>query len=251
MKIGLTSAGRLPAPDLLRALAETHPRAKKKERNSAETRRRILDAAAGEFAAKGFDGARLGSIARTADVQQALIHHYFGDKDGLHAEVVRAGLTSMTEGVWALLSRMDATAPTKRKKDGKDGKKTTKKIDLQAIAEAFVELLLSFFAENGAFLAILRHEARRGAQAAKIVADAIGPVFDGLVTRIDAMRATGEVRKDVDAKHLVMSCVAMVAFPFEEEPFVTAIWPANWHSKKFLAERKKHIVGMILARVLP
>lgn len=63
--------------------------------------------------------------------------------------------------------------------------------------------------------------------------------------------ARGEVRKDIDARHLVLSCVAMVAFPFEEEPFITAIWPADWHGKKFLAERKKHIVEVILARVLP
>lgn len=238
MKIGLTSAGRLPGEEA------PAPRSRpKKERNAAETKRRILDAAASEFAAKGFDGARLGSIARAADVQQALIHHYFDDKEGLHAEVVRSGLAAMTEGVWELLSRMDAPPPKKGTK--------TKKVDLEAIAEAFVELLLSFFATNGPFLAILRHEARRGEHAAKLVADAIGPVFDGIVSRLDAMRARGEVRKDVDAKHLVMSCVAMVAFPFEEEPFVTAVWPVDWHAKKFLAERKKHIVEMILARVLP
>lgn len=242
MKIGLTSAGRLPSEEAL--ATRVRPVRAKKERNAAETKRRILEAAATEFAAKGFDGARLGSIARAADVQQALIHHYFADKEGLHAEVVRSGLAAMTEGIWELLARMDPPSP--RASRGK-----AKKADLVAIADAFVELLLSFFATNGAFLAILRHEARRGDQAAKIVADAIRPVFDGLVSRIDAMRARGDVRKDVDAKHLVMSCVAMVAFPFDEEPFVKAIWPVDWHAKKFLAQRKKHIVEIILARVLP
>lgn len=92
------------------ALAPVTPR---RERNALETKRRILEAAEGEFAAKGFDGARLGTIARAASVQQALIHHYFGDKEGLHGEVVRSGLAAMTEGVWELLSRMDT--PTKGK----------------------------------------------------------------------------------------------------------------------------------------
>ena len=239
MKIGLTSAGRLPI-EASEHRTEAHARPKK-ERNASETKRRILDADAAEFAAKGFDGARLGSIARAADVQQALIHHYFADKGGLHAEVVRSGLAAMTERIWELMKLMD-TAKTAKKRA---------RVDLHALAEAFVELLLSFFATNGAFLAILRHEARRGDQAAKIVADAIGPVFDGLVARIDAMRARGEVRKDVDAKHFVISCVAMVAFPFESEPFVTAIWPVDWHDTKFLAKRKKHITEMILARALP
>ncbi|MDB5213710.1 MAG: Transcriptional regulator, TetR family [Myxococcaceae bacterium] len=243
--------------------------APRKERNALETKRRILEAAESEFAAKGFDGARLGTIARAAAVQQALIHHYFGDKEGLHGEVVRSGLAAMTEGVWELLSRMDAPPGNAKAKPSASSKtqvkkagaaKTTSKAaaaktsvnELRTLAEAFVELLLKFFATNGSFLAILRHEARRdGAGAAKIVHGSVGPIFDGVVARLDAMRARGDVKKDVDARHLVLSCVAMVAFPFQEEPFVKAIWPADWHGEAFLEERKKHIVAMILARVAP
>ena len=224
--------------------------APRKERNALETKRRILEAAGSEFAAKGFDGARLGTIARAADVQQALIHHYFGDKEGLHGEVVRSGLAAMTEGVWELLSRMDAP-PKKTKVRSKQSTRQST-TELLALAEAFVDLLLRFFATNGSFLAILRHEARRnGDGAAKIVHGSVGPIFDGIVARLDTMRARGVVKKDVDARHLVLSCVAMVAFPFQEEPFVAAIWPADWHGKAFLEERKKHIVEMILARVAP
>ena len=221
---------------------------KKKERNAAETKRRILEAAASEFAAKGFDGARLGTIARSAGVQQALIHHYFVDKDGLHAEVVRGGLEAMTEDAWSLLAQMDAPVADRK------GKKRRGPAELQALAEAFVDLLLGFFATNGAFFAILRHEARRSAEgpaARKLGADNVAPVFDAIVARLDEMRARGEVRKDVDARHLVLSCVAMIAFPFQEEPFVAAIWPVDWHRPEHLAERKRHVVEMILARVLP
>ncbi len=232
-------------------------------RNALDSKRRILEAAQSEFAAKGFDGARLGTIARAAEVQQALIHHYFGDKEGLHGEVVRSGLAAMTEGVWELLSRMDAPpaasstrtkakAKTKGKTKPRPTAKQTAVNELRTLAEAFVELLLKFFATNGSFLAILRHEARRdGDGAAKIVHGSVGPIFDGIVARLDAMRARGAVKKDVDARHLVLSCVAMVAFPFQEEPFVKAIWPADWHGEAFLEERKKHIVAMILARVAP
>jgi AcrR family transcriptional regulator len=236
--------------------AHDQPPPRKRERSSVETKRRILDAAAAEFAAKGFDGARLGSIARTAGVQQALIHHYFADKEGLHREVVRGGLAAMTEAAWELLSRMDASAiPAEAPRSRAKKTKRLGAADLRAISEAFVDLLLRFFATNGAFLAILRHEAQReredGDGATTIVADTVGPVFEAIVARLDAMRARGEVKKDVDAKHLVISCVAMVAFPFQEEPFVASIWPADWHGATFLELRKKHIVDMILARVLP
>ncbi|MBX3205369.1 MAG: TetR family transcriptional regulator, partial [Labilithrix sp.] len=221
---------------------------RKKERNAAETKRRILEAAASEFAAKGFDGARLGSIARAAAVQQALIHHYFVDKAGLHAEVVRGGVEAMTEGAWGLLSQMDAPVADRR------GKKRRGPAELRALAEAFVDLLLRFFATNGAFLAIMRHEARRDSSdpvATGVIADHVAPIFDAIVARLDEMRARGEVRRDIDARHLVLSCVAMIAFPFQEEPFVASIWPMDWHRPEHLAERKREVVEMILARVLP
>lgn len=225
---------------------------RRKERNAAKTKRRILEAAATEFAAKGFDGARLGSIARAADVQHALIHHYFVDKEGLHAEVVRGGLAAMTEGAWGLLSQMDAPVADR------NGKKRRGPAEMRALSEAFVDLLLGIFANNGSLLSILRHEARRGEREGgdgqmrtKIFVEHVAPVFEAIVARIDEMRARGEVRKDVDAKHLVLSCVAMIAFPFQEEPFITAIWPMDWRVQSVLAERKKHVVEMVLARVLP
>ncbi|MFH0975782.1 MAG: TetR/AcrR family transcriptional regulator [Spirochaetota bacterium] len=53
-----------------------------------ETKERILMAAKREFSEKGFDGARMGAIARGAKVNQALIHYYFQSKENLHEQVV-------------------------------------------------------------------------------------------------------------------------------------------------------------------
>ena len=51
--------------------------------DSADTRTAILDAARAQFAAKGFRGASLRSIAQDAGVDASLISHYFGDKSRL------------------------------------------------------------------------------------------------------------------------------------------------------------------------
>jgi AcrR family transcriptional regulator len=58
------------------------------------TRRRLLDAAAQEFAAYGIAGARVDRIADLAKSNKAQIYHYFGSKDALfdavfHELVVR------------------------------------------------------------------------------------------------------------------------------------------------------------------
>jgi hypothetical protein len=50
-----------------------------------DTRGTILAAARDEFAERGFDGASMRSVARRADVDPALVRHYFRDKSELFA----------------------------------------------------------------------------------------------------------------------------------------------------------------------
>ncbi|RQX00756.1 TetR family transcriptional regulator [Micromonospora inaquosa] len=47
------------------------------------TREALLDAARTAFAERGFDAASIRAIAGTAEVDPALVHHYFGSKDQL------------------------------------------------------------------------------------------------------------------------------------------------------------------------
>lgn len=54
-----------------------------------DTREQILVAARAAFAERGYDGATLRAIAAAADVDAALVHHYFGTKEGLFVEAVR------------------------------------------------------------------------------------------------------------------------------------------------------------------
>ena len=46
-----------------------------------DTRAAILEAARGEFAARGYEGTTLRGIARAAGVDARLVHHYFDGKD--------------------------------------------------------------------------------------------------------------------------------------------------------------------------
>ncbi|MFB4320169.1 TetR family transcriptional regulator [Actinomadura sp. 21ATH] len=54
-----------------------------------ETREAILAAARELFAAKGYDGASLRAIARAAGVDPALVHHFFGNKEGVFVAAMR------------------------------------------------------------------------------------------------------------------------------------------------------------------
>ncbi|MDD3410620.1 MAG: TetR/AcrR family transcriptional regulator [Eubacteriales bacterium] len=56
----------------------------KREEKSALSRQRILEAAAREFAQKGYDAASLNVICAENDLSKGIIYHYFKDKDELY-----------------------------------------------------------------------------------------------------------------------------------------------------------------------
>lgn len=54
----------------------------------AKTREAILKAAIAEFASSGFAGARTEHIAKTAEVNKAMLHYYYHDKETLYNAVL-------------------------------------------------------------------------------------------------------------------------------------------------------------------
>lgn len=68
-----------------------------RRRNSEHTKRRILDAAEASFAAKGYAGTRVQSIADRARVNKRMLYHYFGNKRGLYAAVAEERFQEILE----------------------------------------------------------------------------------------------------------------------------------------------------------
>lgn len=64
-------------------------RGRPRKESGSDARAAITAAASAEFAEKGYDKTSLRGIARRAQVDSALVHHYFESKAGLFAEVVK------------------------------------------------------------------------------------------------------------------------------------------------------------------
>ena len=62
----------------------------------SSTRTRILTAALELFAAKGYSGTTMRGIAQRAQVDPALIHHFFNNKDGLFQDAVSSRIDMST-----------------------------------------------------------------------------------------------------------------------------------------------------------
>jgi len=237
----------------------------RRERNADSTKKALLNAAEVEFAAKGFDGARLQSIARSVGVQQALIHHYFDDKGGLYRAVIERGMAAVTAGSWTILERMAAHgASLGRRERGARGSPDS--VDVRALVTSFVDLLVDFYAAHTTLLAILRHDAEKPAQpihAAQathppglpelrpLLATHFRPVLDAVVVVVDDLRRTGTLREDVDPRHLCVSSMAMACLPFQETQMFGVLWPeADFRAAPMIAARKREIVETVLGRIL-
>ncbi|MDN3239616.1 TetR/AcrR family transcriptional regulator [Glycomyces tritici] len=72
--------------------ARRTPEPAERVRDAERTKRKLLDAALTEYAANGYDGARVGEIAARAGVNKQLISYYFGGKEGLFRAMQREWL---------------------------------------------------------------------------------------------------------------------------------------------------------------
>ncbi|MCS6950141.1 MAG: TetR/AcrR family transcriptional regulator [bacterium] len=61
-----------------------------REQQAQLRRQQLIDAALQQFGQKGYDGASIRSIARAAGVTEALVYHYFRNKEHLFEEVLKA-----------------------------------------------------------------------------------------------------------------------------------------------------------------
>jgi AcrR family transcriptional regulator len=74
------------------------------------SRQLIFDAAAREFAARGFAGASVDRIAASARLNKAMIYYHFGSKAGLYGEILRdmfAAVGSRVRGIAATAAPVD------------------------------------------------------------------------------------------------------------------------------------------------
>ncbi len=89
------------------ASGEVHRTRSRATGDKIQTQHRILDAAAGVFAARGYDGASITAIATRAGVSRSAVFWHFGDKNTLFRETFRRLLVPFVEEVARSLEDSD------------------------------------------------------------------------------------------------------------------------------------------------
>ena len=171
-----------------------------KERNPEQTQRRILDAAEREFTLRGYDGARLREIASGAEVHHALLRHYFRDKEGLFRAVLERSLRAVSSEARDLLQTQG---------------------EPQAVVAKLADIVVRFAASNRNLIlmfhaATLDEASPAFAMCEAVANDMLVPLLHETARVMRRYQRKGDIRGDLDPKHVVLVALGAGAYAFHE-----------------------------------
>jgi TetR/AcrR family transcriptional regulator len=200
-------------------------RQRRRQQRSIDTRERILEAAASEFAEHGYEGASTRNVAIQAGVRHPLVVYHFKSKEGLW----RAVLTSLNEQfVKMYQTRLEGLrgvdAPTK----------------LRLILEDFIR----FSAENPSFHWLMSHEASKGGRRMNwLVEEYVRSFFKEITDLIRASQKAGRFVEG-DPHHLLYIFVGAVTHLFMLAAEVKKVSGKNPNTLPYIEEHVKLCLGL-------
>ncbi len=208
--------------------AETNNRTR---RDPEGTRQRLLEAATAEFAAHGFEGARVERVVVAAGVTTRMLYHYFGDKDGLYMAVLEAAYAELRAGERRL--DLDAGAP-------------------EEALDRLVRYTFDFFQNNQVFVRLTQGEnllSGRRARRSQSIREMSQPLIDGIERLMERGAASGAFRERADPLQLYISIVALSAHHINNRHTLGAVFGRDLADPEWIAARREHAVKMIMRHV--
>lgn len=190
-------------------------------RSPDESRTLILDAAEAAFARDGFDRTSLADIGSAAGVSRGLPAYFFGTKEQLYTAVVERGRQQIHMVVMRSM---------------RHGSR-----ELEPFLERSISAFIDYLAAHPNLVRLLQWEFLHAPGTPRQDAP-IALFFETVGVLHTALEKAGV--GGVDAVHLLLSIVGMCFFPF------IAADPKAIDAE-FLANRKRHIMGLLRAGVLP
>jgi len=200
----------------------------------SDTEREIFDAALQVFAREGRHGARMQAIADAADINKAMLHYYFRDKETLYEEILGYTMQRFMASFGESLREAPTFEETLR--TFIDGY-----VEFVRSDEAAMRLMVQENLAGGSLLGEHLREATKAGEAPPQI----------LVETIAAAVEAGEIRP-VDPQHTVLSVVSTCLFFFVAQPTVEIMHPTageDWTA--FVEDRKDHLFDLIYHGLAP
>lgn len=155
------------------------------EADTGTARDALLEAAIHEFAERGYEGVRLEHVARRADCNRSLIYRYFGDREGLFEEALRAQFARRAE----LLDEVPR--------------------DFEALLSWWTGKTL----DDPTFIRMILRESLDYAGGEPIESNARSGYYGRQLEMLDALRERGRLDPDFDLEILFLALLSVVILP--------------------------------------
>src|SRR5215210_1060133 len=160
------------------------PRGRPTDLEEGELKGRIVQAAVDEFARSGYDGARIGKMAKAAGCDRALLYFYFRDKAGLFEAALNDGALRR--------ARQMGTQPG-------------------TLAESLIYWFRQNLSEPRLIRLVMQEALAEGE-------DASPPprrlsYLEGQLQAVKDFQARGLLRADIDPRHMLTIILALTSFP--------------------------------------
>ncbi|BAN02936.1 TetR/AcrR family transcriptional regulator [Ilumatobacter coccineus] len=189
--------------------------------NASSTREQILDAARECFAVAGYSGTSLNDIAAEVGIRRPSLLHHFASKDALYQEVFEQLLSD-----WFFRLADSIASPAKG----------------LAKVEQVLDAGFGFFADNPAYVTLMRREAIDGGSHLGIdLAGVLRPMFDEAVLYFEREMAAGVFRTQDAAQLLLTGYGALLSY-FSDAPFLEGLLDESPLAEAALARRRDHII---------
>lgn len=186
--------------------AKSLKRKSPRSRDAAATRKSILSSALIEFSTKGYAGARVDEIARSAGVSKPMIYEYFGDKDAIYAAALREAYVQIREGESAL--ELGGLSP-------------------EDAIKALVVFTMEHFRKNPWFISMLNTENLQGGNTIREIHDAsdIQSTLIGEIAEIlNRGQEAGQFRENIDPVELYIFIASLCYFPISNIHTLRAVF---------------------------
>jgi len=191
-------------------------------------KRDILSVAVSEFAANGFSGARVDTIASRTRTSKRMIYYYFGDKHGLYTRALEAAYLKVREGEASL--DLDHLPPAKAL-----ARLVAFTFEHHRENPDFIRMVMIENIHHAEFLS--RSHAIRGMNAAAI---------DKLADIIRRGEAAGTFRPGLDPTELHWTISAMSFFNVSNRATFSALFGKELFARERQERLRDHVVEMIL-----
>lgn len=198
------------------------------KRGLATSKERILEAATNEFAAKGYDGARVDEIAKASEFNKNALYHYFGSKENLFVAVL--------EHAYATIRTRQSDLEI-RGMDPEEGMRHL----IEFTARTWIEM-----PEFNRLLASENLHGARHVRQSKRIPEMYDPLLETLRELLKRGAEAGKFRDDVDAIDLYISISALSAYYISHRHTFEAIFKKKMFTKARLRQRIDHASDVIL-----